>query len=65
MTTIINTNGTAIDFEAAVNLMDDAIREEIHGEGYDTEQEFFEAYVNAHFEAFGEEFEADKANPVF
>lgn len=32
MTIVINNCGTEIDFDAAVNLMDDDIRETIHNE---------------------------------
>lgn len=49
-------NGKAIDFEAAVNLMDDGIREELHAEGIDDPQEFLERYAEAHEQAFGEGF---------
>ena len=50
-------NNTQVDFEAAVNLMDDEIREAIHTELVPcTEQEFFEAYCAAHEEKYGEEF---------
>lgn len=62
MTNVINEFGTTIDFEAAVNLMDDDLREAIIAE---TEQEFFDAYCAAHFEKFGEEWELAKANPVW
>lgn len=49
-------NGKAIDFEAAVNLMDDGIREELHAEGIDDPQEFLERYAEAHELEFGEGF---------
>ncbi len=50
-------NNTQVDFEAAVNLMDDEIREAIHAElAPCTEQEFFDAYCEAHEEKYGEEF---------
>lgn len=50
-------NNTQIDFEAAVNLMDDEIREALHMElAPCTEQEFFDAYCKAHEEKYGEEF---------
>lgn len=51
-------NGQEIDFDAAVNLMDDDIRESLHGQ-FDEgqEQEFLNAYVAAHAAKFdGEEF---------
>lgn len=50
-------NNTQVDFEAAVNLMDDEIRETLHAElAPCTEQEFFDAYCKAHEEKYGEEF---------
>lgn len=50
-------NNTQVDFEAAVNLMDDKIREALHAElAPCTEQEFFDAYCKAHEEKYGEEF---------
>lgn len=49
-------NNTEVDFDACVNLMDDDIREELHLEGFETEQEFLDAYVERHAEKFGEEF---------
>lgn len=50
-------NNTHVDFEAAVNLMDDEIREALHAElAPCTEQEFFDAYCKAHEEKYGEKF---------
>lgn len=50
-------NNTQVDFEAAVNLMDDEIREALHTElAPCTEQEFFDAYCKAHEDKYGEEF---------
>jgi hypothetical protein len=66
MSTVNNTNGKAIDFEAAVNLMDDEIRETLANDGNErTEQEFFWAYEKAHEAKYGEEWELSKANPVW
>lgn len=63
--TVINTNGKEIDFEAAVNLMDDEIRETLANDGTErTEQEFFSAYEKAHETKHGE-WELSKANPVW
>ena len=52
-------NGHEIDFEAAVILMDDGLREELHSEmaGSCTEQEFLDAYVAAHLRTHQEQFE--------
>ena len=64
--TVINTNGKEIDFEAAVNLMDDEIRETLANDGKErTEQEFFSDYEIAHESKYGEEWELSKANPVW
>jgi len=47
-------NGTEYAMDAARNLMDDEICDQIHG-GVDTDQEFVDAYVAAHLENFREE----------
>lgn len=65
MTKVINESGKPIDFEAAVELMDDEIREALHAEGYETEQEFFTAYEAAHAAKYGEEWELSKHNPQY
>ena len=57
MKTIKDYNGNKIDFEAAVMLMDDEIREQIHGKGIEDEQEFYNAYCEKHYEKYNEEFE--------
>lgn len=63
---VINKNGTEINYEAAVALMDDEIREQLHNELAPCEdQEFFSAYEKAHEEKFGEEWELSKENPVW
>lgn len=66
MKTVINSAGTAIDFDAAVALMDNETRETLHDRiAPCTEQEFFDAYCAAHAEKYSEEWEPNKANPVF
>lgn len=66
MKNVINSWGTEINYEAAVNMMDDELREELHAEiAPCTDQEFFAAYAKAHEERFGEEWEMDKANPCW
>ena len=55
MKTKITYKGHEYDMDAARNLMDDDICEAIHGT-VDTDQEFFNAYIKAHSEKFGEEF---------
>jgi hypothetical protein len=45
-------------YDAAVNLMDDEIREELHRDMVPcTDEEFLEAYMKAHKEKYGEDFE--------
>ena len=51
-------NGEMVDFEVAVSLMDDEIREEVHADlAPCTEQEFMDAYVKLHEAKYGETFE--------
>lgn len=60
----LGNHGIEINFDAAVNLMDDELREELHRSGIaETEQEFFDAYAEAHQHRFGETWEPAKANP--
>lgn len=57
-TMVINSNGTPINYDAAVALMDDDLREELAGDFAPcTEQEFFNAYCTAHLAKYGKEFE--------
>ena len=62
MPKVIQENGSNVDFDAAINLMDDDTREELHAECNHypielTDQEFFNAYCYAHKEKFnGEDF---------
>lgn len=66
MTTITNEFGAEINFDAAVNCMDDDIREMLHEEiAPCTDKEFFDAYCKAHEDKFDEEWELAKENPVF
>jgi hypothetical protein len=63
---VSNLSGSQIEFNAASRLMDDDLREELHGElAPCTEQEFFTAYELAHSRRFGEEWELSKANPTW
>ena len=56
----VNYEGKEIDFEAAVNLMNDEIREELSRPwGPKTPQEFFDEYCKKHFEKYGQEFLLD------
>lgn len=48
--------GNEVNFDAAVELMDDEICERLHDQMAPcTEQEFFDAYAKAHAEKFGGE----------
>ena len=63
---VINQYGKSLYFEAAVNLMDDDLREQIHNDMAPcSNQEFFDAYVNAHAKKFGEDWVLDDQNPVW
>ena len=63
---VINRNGTKINFDASIELMDDEIRENIAYDGTDyTNQAFFAAYEIAHEKEFGQEWEVSKINPVY
>ena len=63
---VINENGYELDFDAAVELMDGDICEQIDEEDdYETEQEFFSAYEVAHAKKYGEDWELSKANPTW
>jgi len=53
-------NGKEVNFDVAVVLMDDEIREELHRElAPCTEQQFVDAYVKAHHDKFNEDFVVD------
>lgn len=64
MMIVKNEFGVDIDFDAAVALMDEDLREEIAGT-VDTEQEFFDVYCKAHEAKYGEDFECAKENPCW
>ena len=58
MTKKVLLNGNLVDFDAAVNMMDDEIREKLHNElAPCTNQEFMDAYAEAHEAKFNERFE--------
>lgn len=58
MKALVNFENNLIDYNIAVQYMDDEIREDLHMEMAPcTEQEFFDAYVKRHAEKFdGEDF---------
>lgn len=62
-----NKNGVMVDFEIAVEFMDDVIREGIANDGTSySEQGFFTAYENAHSIIYGEDdWEFSKPNPIY
>ena len=64
--TVKNNYGVEIEWNAAVNLMDDDLREELSADlAPCTEQEFFEAYAKSHDNKFGEAWELAKDNPCY
>ena len=64
--TVKNNYGVEIDWNTAVNLMDDDLREELSADlAPCTEQEFFEAYAKAHDNKVGEAWELAKDNPCY
>lgn len=67
MTEITNAAGKKINFDAAAALMDEEITVTLGNGNMDglTEQEAFDAYCAQHLAKFGEEFEPNKANPVW
>lgn len=65
MIEVTNAYGKKLDYEAAVEYMDDDLREELHADlAPCSPQEFFDAYCEAHEEKFGEIWEPAKANPT-
>lgn len=65
MNTVKNKYGREIDFDAAVNIMDDEVREQVAASGCVNEQAFFDVYCYYHLIVFGEDFEPNKENPVW
>ena len=66
MAKVINSYGIEINYNAAVELMDDELREEVHADlAPCTDQEFFDEYSRRHAERFGESWEMDKRNPCY
>lgn len=58
MTSKVLLNGYEVDFDVMVNMMDDEIREELHNKlAPCTDQEFVDAYIEAHEAKYGEQFE--------
>lgn len=64
--TVKNFYGIEINFDVAVNLMDDEIREQIHTDMAPcAEQDFFDEYAKRHEAKFGEVWELAKENPCY
>lgn len=64
--TVTNQHGREISYLAAVSLMDDELREMIHGDtDASDEQSFFDKYCRVHLDHLGECFEPNKQNPVW
>ena len=64
MTNVINKNGHELDFNAAVDYMDDEIREALHSDMAPCgEQEFLSAYEKAHEAKFNEDWFLSSSNP--
>ena len=58
---VVTSYDKVINYKAAESLMDDEIREDLHGDlAPCTDQEFYDAYCEEHKRRFGEEFEPDK-----
>lgn len=58
MTSKVLLNGYEADFDVVVNMMDDEIREELHNKlAPCTDQEFVDAYIEAHEAKYNERFE--------
>lgn len=66
ITKVINMSGAEINYDAAVMLMDDDLREELHHKlAPCTDQEFFTAYEKAHQKKFGEIWYLSEENPRY
>lgn len=64
--TVVNEYGVQIDINQALNLMDEEIYQELDAKLNPCDnQEFFDAYCEAHEEKYGEPWELAKPNPVY
>lgn len=50
-------NGYDVEFETCVEFMDDEIREELHAEDFESEQEFIDEYCAKHIQKYGDHFD--------
>ena len=53
----VKLNGKSVNFEVAVNLMDEEIREQLHNDGIIDKQEFLDKYCEKHLAKYGASFE--------
>lgn len=66
MKKVTNIYNVEIDFDVAIELMDDELREELHAKLTPcAEQDFFNAYAQAHEERYNEIWELNKENPIY
>ena len=66
MKKVINRAGTEVVYSSAEPLMEEDLREELHRKlAPCPEQEFFEAYEDAHEERFGEEWILSNESPQY
>lgn len=66
MITVYNMYGTKIDYDVAVELMDDEIREDLASELVPcSKQDFFSAYEIRHVNKYNELWELSKLNPQY
>ena len=62
---VLNKNGIEIEFNVAVQFMDDEIREALHGNDFADDQEFMTRYEGCHEENLGKEWFLSGLNPVY
>lgn len=63
---VVNNYGVNIDFDVAVMLMDDEIREQLHYKlAPCSDQLFFDSYAKEHELKFNEVWELAKENPCY
>jgi hypothetical protein len=62
--TFLTPSGKMFSWSAIVQMMDDDIREDLHGKkGINSRRAFFRAYRKAHWKKYHETFEFAKPNP--
>lgn len=63
---VYNMYGTKINYDFAVSIMDDDIREKLHNKMVPCmKQDFFSAYELEHLKKYGELWELSKENPNY